>query len=272
MSYYVATHGELDIHALPALESNYIWVIVHRHTHHAVVVDPGDAHIVMDWLAQQSPALTLAAIIITHHHHDHTGGIAELVTQAPNLTVHGPHDVTATTHSWHDGDQFDVLDHQVTVMETPAHTLDHCCYLITPKENSAKPILFTGDTLFMAGCGRLFEGTAEQMLHNMERLAALPSEVAVYAGHEYTLSNLAFALAVEPDNTAIQAAKVRASAARDEGRATLPSTIGQECLINPFMRTHEAAVVHAVRHHTHQPALEHPVEILAALRHWKDTF
>ena len=272
MSYCVATHGDLDVYALPALESNYIWAIVHRTTHHAVVVDPGDASVVMNWLSQQSPAITLVGVIVTHHHHDHTDGLAELVARIPSLTVHGPRDIAEATQSWHDGETFDIFGQPVTVMETPAHTLDHCCYLITPKENSAKPILITGDTLFMAGCGRLFEGTAEQMLRNMERFAALSSEVTVYAGHEYTLSNLAFALAVEPDNAAIKLAKARASAARDEGRATLPSTIGQERLINPFMRTHEAAVIHAVRCHTHQPVLEHPAEVLAALRHWKDTF
>ena len=272
MSNFVATHGVLDIHALPALESNYIWTIVNTHTRHVTIIDPGDAEVVEKWLSRQAEPLTLTTVIITHHHHDHTGGVAAIVDLHPELTVYGPNDVDSVTAPLHDHDSFEVLGQSALTIATPAHTLDHLCYLITPKENSAKPILITGDTLFMAGCGRLFEGTAEQMLRNMERFAALPPEVTVYAGHEYTLSNLAFAHAVEPNNTAVHEAKARASAARNEGRATLPSSIGQERLINPFMRTHETAVIQAVRHHTQQPELEHPVEVLAALRHWKDTF
>lgn len=265
-------HGELTLHALPALESNYIWAIVNNHTQQIAIVDPGDSRVVLDWLIQQSPAFELTTILVTHHHHDHTDGLADLIRTFPTLTVYGPDDVPGVTQAMHDGDTFKVLGQPTTVFATPAHTLDHLCYLITPKDDSAKPILLTGDTLFMAGCGRLFEGTAQQMLRNMERFAALPSESAVYAGHEYTLNNLAFALAVEPDNMAIQAAKARASAARAERQATLPSTIGQERLTNPFMRTHETSVIQSIRRHTDQPKLETPVEVLAALRHWKDTF
>ena len=272
MPSHTPLHGALTLHALPALESNYIWAIVNRCTRQVAVVDPGDATVVLDWLTQQSPALELTTIIVTHHHHDHTDGLIDLCCAFPTLTVYGPDSVPSVTQALHEGDTFEVLGQLTQVLATPAHTLDHLCYLITPKDNSAKPILLTGDTLFMAGCGRLFEGTAEQMLRNMERFSALPSECAVYAGHEYTLNNLAFALAVEPDNTAIQVAKARASAMRAEGQATLPSTIGLERLTNPFMRTHKTSVVQSIRRHADRPELETPVEVLTALRHWKDTF
>ncbi|WP_414501339.1 hydroxyacylglutathione hydrolase [Zymobacter sp. IVIA_12111.31 C1] len=271
MSYPQPSHGELSLYPLPALESNYIWAIVNDRTRQAAIVDPGEADVVLTWLRQQ-PTLELTAIIITHHHHDHTDGLAELITRFPALAVYGPNDVAGVTQPLHDGDTFTVLDQPARVLATPAHTIDHLCYLITPQEKSTKPILLTGDTLFMAGCGRLFEGTAEQMLRNMERFAALSPDTAVYAGHEYTLNNLAFALAVEPDNAAIQEAKARASAARAEGRATLPSTIGQERRTNPFMRTHEAIVIQAACRHAGRPAPDDPVHVLAALRHWKDTF
>lgn len=272
MSYCIAQHGNLHLYALPALENNYIWAIVNALTSHVAIVDPGDAHVVMEWLAQQPSALSLKTVILTHHHYDHTDGLAELVAHFPDLTVYGPASVQGITHPVGEESTCDVLGYTARVIETPAHTLDHVCYLITPKTESAKSILLTGDTLFMAGCGRLFEGTAEQMLINMERLAALSPDTAVYAGHEYTLSNLAFALAVEPYNTAIHTAKARASAAKAKGQATLPSFIGQERNINPFMRTHEPSVIHAIRQHTSRPTLEDPVTLFAALRHWKDTF
>lgn len=272
MSHCTAQHDNLHLHALPALESNYIWAIVNATTSHVAIVDPGDARIVLEWLTQQPSTLALTTVILTHHHYDHTDGLAELAAHFPTLTVYGPASVKGVTHPVSEGSTCDVLGYATQVMETPAHTLDHVCYLITPEAKSAKPILLTGDTLFMAGCGRLFEGTAEQMLINMERLAALSPDTAVYAGHEFTLNNLAFALAVEPYNTAIYAAKARASAVRARDQATLPSTIGQERKINPFMRTHEPSVIHAIRQRTNQPMLEDPVAIFTALRHWKDTF
>lgn len=218
----------LEIIPIPAFADNYIWLL--RHGARAVVVDPGDAKPVIAILTDLS--LTLDAILITHHHADHIGGVEELLrhTQArvyaPRLGHYAfPHVAVE------EGDliRLDRLRMDLTVMEVPGHTLDHVVYV-------GENCLFCGDTLFGAGCGRLFEGTAEQLYHSLQRLAGLPQDIQVYCSHEYTEKNLAFAHLLEPANAAITQRQAETKAARTAGQPSLPSTIGQELETNPFLR------------------------------------
>lgn len=253
----------MNIIPLPAFRDNYIWLL--HDDRHAVAVDPGDAAVVEAYLAQHG--LTLCAVLITHHHHDHTGGLAELTT-ARQIPVFGParEAIDGVTVRLSDGDvaRIPELDLALQVLEVPGHTAGHIAYY-------GADALFCGDTLFSAGCGRLFEGTAEQMSGSLARLAALPDATRVYCTHEYTLSNLAFARATEPENPAREAYQARCETLRAEGRPTLPSTLGLERTINPFLRAGEAQVIDAVTRHVGQ----RPVDALAcfaALREWKNVF
>ncbi len=186
----------LDIKSIPAFNDNYIWLIENS-DRRCAVVDPGDAAPVLDYL--QKHELTLDAILITHHHNDHIGGIPELVRQFPNIDVVGPADepVPTLTHAVSAGDQINLFDEVFMVIGLEGHTLGHIGYVGDGK-------LFCGDTLFSAGCGRVFEGTMEQMFLSLQKLVSLPEETVVFAAHEYTASNIAFALAVEPDNAQLQ--------------------------------------------------------------------
>lgn len=265
------SHGALELHAVPALESNYIWVIVDTASARVAVVDPGDAAPVLDWLVAQPKPMVLDAVLITHHHHDHTGGLANLISVVPGLTVWGPEGIQGINKTVRDGDMFTLFGHDVSVIATPGHTLDHLVYHIAASAPDAKPILLTGDTLFMAGCGRLFEGSAAQMQHNMAKLGALSSETVVYPAHEYTLANLAFAQAVEPNNAVLQSTLKEAQAKQAASQPTLPSTLERERAINPFLRTDIAAVKEAAEQREGAP-LDTNTKVFATLRRWKDEF
>jgi hydroxyacylglutathione hydrolase len=231
------------------------------------VVDPGEAEPVLRWLATQG--LTLGAILVTHHHWDHTHGIGGLRRQWP-VPVHGPawesQPIEALSHPLRDGQRshVDCLDADFEVISIPGHTLGHIALY-------GEGCLFCGDTLFSAGCGRLFEGSAEQMHGSLERLAQLPADTRVYCGHEYTEANLAFALAVEPDNADAREHLERVRELRRGGQPSLPSTLGLERKINPFLRSAVPAVAQSAGRHSGR-ALGSPVEVLAALRAWKDRF
>lgn len=253
----------MNIIPLPAFRDNYIWLL--HDDIHAVAVDPGDAAVVETYLAQHR--LTLCAVLVTHHHQDHTGGLAALVA-ARAVPVFGPASeaIDGVTVKLSDGDVVRIpqLSLALQVLDVPGHTAGHIAYY-------GDGALFCGDTLFSAGCGRLFEGTAEQMSDSLARLAALPDATRVYCTHEYTLSNLDFARAADPDNPQREAYRARCEALRAEGRPTLPSTVGLEKLINPFLRADEAQVIDAVRRHVGR----RPVDTLAcfaALREWKNAF
>jgi len=255
----------MDITPIPAFNDNYIWMITHPGMNKAIVVDPGDAKPVLEALAQHD--LTLEAILITHHHFDHAGGITGLKTALPNVAVYGPIDSRIQddiTHPVKEGDhvKFPNFGLDFVVMEVPAHTKSHIAYY-------GNGMVFTGDTLFSAGCGRLFEGTAEQMYNALQRFAKLPPETAVYCGHEYTVSNLAFAKAADPDNPTIDEYKDQALSKREAGEATLPSTIGLERNVNPFMRSEEPALK-ATAEKAFGDQLADPIAVLGALRKWKD--
>jgi len=257
-----------DILPLPAFNDNYIWLITDATTRRAVVVDPGDAGPVLAWL-DGHPDWRLSDILITHHHHDHTGGIAAL-KQRTGARVTAPADevIADVDLPLADGDRLEVLDATFEVIRVPGHTAGHLAYYVPGEQ----PLLFSGDTLFSAGCGRLFEGTPSQMLDSLRRLANLPDATLVYCGHEYTQSNLRFAQAVEPDNAAIQAAVTETQRLRAAQQPTLPSALGRERSINPFLRTAEASVRQRLQQERGVAADAPEDTFFAALRAWKDTF
>jgi hydroxyacylglutathione hydrolase len=250
---------------IPAFNDNYIWML--HDAHQALVVDPGDAQPVKDVLARLR--LTLGAILVTHHHGDHTGGVDEL-RQATGAKVFGPlHEpMPEPLQRLQGGDLIDLLGLRFEVIAVPGHTAGHIAYF--GQVPGHEPLLFCGDTLFSAGCGRLFEGTPAQMLDSLTRLAALPDTTRVCCAHEYTLSNLRFALAVEPDNADTLAYQSRAQQRRTEHQPTLPSHIGLEKAVNPFLRSHLDSVSSRVLEI--DPAARVPASVFAALRAWKDNF
>lgn len=252
-----------EIVPLRAFSDNYVWTL--RDATHAVVVDPGDAKPVITYLDREG--LTLAAILNTHHHADHVGGNAELLRRW-KVPVFGPHDdrIPDVSQRLADGERI-TLPHfgvELEVMEIPGHTRSHIAF-------HGGGMLFCGDTLFAAGCGRLFEGTPAQMHHSLSRLADVPGDTRVYCGHEYTLSNVRFAKAVEPRNQALIELEQRASRQREQDLPTLPTDIAQEKATNPFVRVHEPAVIASASAHAGRQ-LHDPVDVLAALREWKNNF
>ena len=255
--------------ALPAFSDNYLWLW--QQDQLAVVVDPGDAAPVLQALAKGG--LKLAAILVTHHHADHVGGVRELHL-ATGAQVFGParEDVPAPFTPVMQGDTLELLGQTVQVMDVPGHTAGHVAYFVP--EAQPNPVLFCGDTLFSGGCGRIFEGTPAQMLASLDRLAALPFTTQVCCAHEYTLSNLRFALAVEPSNTDLQTYVAQCQQLRAEGIPTLPAQLGHELQINPFLRARHPHVRHAVAQHAGLSALEQTddVAVFAALREWKNDF
>jgi hydroxyacylglutathione hydrolase len=255
----------ISITPIPAFKDNYIWCL-HDGTQ-AWVIDPGDAAPVRSFLSKRQ--LPLSGILITHHHSDHIGGVTELIRDNPLTAVCGPDNpaIAGITHKMREGDSLALLGLAFSVLEVPGHTLDHIAYFsATP----ARPIVFCGDTLFAAGCGRLFEGTAEQMYGSLRKLAALPATTAIYCTHEYTLANLRFAQAVEPENAAIKERSIAAAQTRARGEPTLPSTLQLELATNPFLRIDQPAVRRASQNQG-QVSTEN-VQIFAALRSWKDHF
>lgn len=251
----------LDIKSIPAFNDNYIWLIQNS-DQRCAVVDPGDAKPVLEYLKQHD--LSLEAILITHHHNDHIGGVPELVRQYPNIDVVGPANepVPTLTHAVEAGDQIELFDEIFLVLGLEGHTNGHIGYVGDGK-------LFCGDVLFSAGCGRVFEGTMDQMYTSLTKLAALPEETEVYCAHEYTASNVAFALAVEPDNTQLQRYRDDVNRLRAQNMPTLPTTIRREKWINPFLRTDQKSVIRSVTNRTQKTD---PLSIFTALREWKNEF
>ena len=237
------------ISVVSAFSDNYIWLIESEAG--TIIVDPGDATPVIDWL--ENNGHSIAAILITHHHNDHTGGVTALVKwqktrHQTSCPVYGPKDspFTQQTISVKANDTFNIGEFKFDVIETPGHTLDHICYLT---KSNPSPWLFCGDTLFSGGCGRLFEGSAAQLYSALESLKSLPNETLVFCAHEYTLANLTFALDLLPDDEVIQCAFMQTKARRAAGQITLPSTIETERQINLFLRTDDKTLHSALTKH-----------------------
>lgn len=254
----------ISVHPIKALSDNYIWCL--HNDQYCVVVDPGEAEPVLAYCKALN--LRLCGILITHHHWDHTNGLPELVETFTNIPIFGPTnpEIKHVSHRLTQGDKIHLaeLDIKLKIMEVPGHTLDHIAFY-------NEDMLFCGDTLFSAGCGRLFEGTPSQMLASLTSLGSLSSQTKVYCTHEYTLSNIKFALTVEPMNQTLLQYEIWAKQQIKEGRATLPSAISNELAINPFLRCNSPEVISKVEANW-QTRYTSKDQVFAALRRWKDQF
>jgi hydroxyacylglutathione hydrolase len=256
----------MNLIPLPAFQDNYLWLL--HDGQRALVVDPGDAKPVAQYLRDHG--LQLAAILVTHHHPDHIGGVDEL-RDATGARVWGParEKIPEPLTRQAEGDEIEVLGLRFRIFDVPGHTAGHIAYYCEDMDGA--PLLFCGDTLFSGGCGRLFEGTPAQMHDSLAKLAALPADTRVCCTHEYTLANLNFALAVEPGNEELVQYRKRCEELRAQGRPTLPSSVAQERRINPFLRSGVPAVAEAARAHSGaDPGDE--VAVFAAVRQWKNEF
>jgi len=288
----------LHITAIPAFDDNYFWLLTERpvttgeEPQYAYIVDPGDGAAVQRVL--QAHQLILSGILITHRHHDHIGGVNFLCEQhsqglfyksADNtstnadiisvsaLPVYGPSSdaIQQVTHAVYEGDSISLFDkYSFSVLETPGHTPEHIVYFSEAAQDN--PVLFCGDTLFAAGCGRLLGGSAEQLHQSLQRLANLPDNTQVYCAHEYTLANLRFAQAVEPHNLAVKKRIQSAQRLRNRGQATVPFELKGEHDSNPFLRTHSPDVKTSVQQHCRVDESVSDSETFTQLRRWKDSF
>lgn len=261
----------MELIALTAFSDNYIWLLHDGQS--ALVVDPGDDAPVRE--ALRAHGLTLRGILVTHHHQDHVGGVAALMPLlSEDGQVFGPatERLPVAVQPLRGGDRIEVMGLAARVIDVPGHTAGHIAYVIEhPGDALDTPLLFCGDTLFSAGCGRLFEGTPAQMLDSLQQLAALPPDTRVCCAHEYTLSNLRFARTVEPDNAAIAQHQAWSQARRDAHQPTLPSTLALELQINPFLRCDQPQVRRAAQQQDPHVG-DTPVAVLAGLRQWKNVF
>ena len=251
----------LHIHAVPAFKDNYIWAL--ENGREAAVVDPGDAAPVEAFLERRG--LKLAAVLATHHHADHVGGMPALARRWGCPTFGPAHEVASGLDTrLSEGDRITVpgIGLELGVLDIPAHTAGHIAFF-------SPDMVFCGDTLFACGCGRLFEGTAAQMVASLGKLARLPGETRVFCGHEYTVANIDFALKVEPGNARLAERKSREDAKRARGEPTVPSTIAEELATNPFLRCAEPEVIASAAKRAGR-RLTDPIEIFAEIREWKN--
>ena len=253
-----------QVFAISAFDDNYIWCI--HDGNNAIVVDPGDASVVEKTLLEHK--LTLQAILITHHHYDHTGGVLALAETRPDLVIYGPKNrkIKGITHPLEENDSMRIVSPQITlkVMETPGHTMDHIAYY-------NDELIFCGDTLFSAGCGRMFEGSPEVFYDSLQKIASLPHRTKVYCTHEYTQANVAFAKHVLPENDALNKYSTWVDNKRTANEITLPSDIQTQLAINPFLRCGDEKTRNNINHIMNLSAVQ-PVEVFAALRACKDNF
>jgi hydroxyacylglutathione hydrolase len=262
----ITTNKNMQIHILPALSDNYMYLLVDQKSREAAIVDPVAPDTVIK--AVSDTQVNLTTVITTHHHWDHAGGNKELLDKVPGLTVlGGDKRIDGVTRYVNDGDTAKIGDLHIKCYSTPCHTTGHICYYVTDAQKDEK-VVFTGDTLFLGGCGRFFEGTAEQMYAALiEKLSTLPDDTKVYCGHEYSLQNLAFGAHVEPDNQQIKnwISFCKEKRGVSPAEPTVPSTIKDEKQINPFMRVNEESV----QLHTKTSG---GIETMRALRTEKDSF
>lgn len=258
----------IQIEALPAFADNYLWLLQDHQQRLCAIVDPGAAAPVRHWLAEH-PDWKLTDILVTHHHPDHIGGVAELKALT-GARVLGPalESIPQRDVALQDNQHIQVLGLDWQILHVPGHTLGHIAYFHADPE---LPVLLSGDTLFAGGCGRLFEGSAEQMYQSLCRLAALPDATQVYCTHEYTLSNLRFACAVEPENKMLRERFAEVSRLRDNNLISLPSSIALEKSTNPFLRSDSPAVRQIAEERCGNNRLNN-CAVFAAIRSWKDQF
>ena len=253
----------INIEPIKAFNDNYIWLATTNEG--SIVIDPGEAHKTIKYLKGND--LNLEAILITHHHFDHTGGIEDML-KFRNVDVYGPvNNIPSINKQLRDGDLFSVIGIDFKIIEIPGHTLDHIAFF---SENNGNPVLFCGDTLFSSGCGRVFEGTFEQMHKSILKLKSLPANTKIYSGHEYTQSNLKFAMEVEPLNQKLISRYNDVQDLLNKGIPTLPTTLELELEVNPFLRCQAREVQNSVVKQFNTS--NHENEIFKALRQWKDNF
>ena len=261
--------NSLEYVPVPAFEDNYIWLV--SDGHHAVAVDPGEAAPVRAYLAKRG--WRLSAILLTHHHQDHVGGVADLLN-GQAVPVYGPagEAIEHLTYRLKSGDRVSIAEPalELSVVDVPGHTRGHIAYF-QASDPGGTPHVFCGDTLFACGCGRLFEGTPAQMLASLDELAALPGATQVHCAHEYTLSNIRFALACEPGNAELQAWRDKATALRERGVPTLPTTIAQERATNPFLRADSPAIHTTLAEQLHETVSDR-LTAFTLMREWKNRF
>ena len=253
----------INIEPIKAFNDNYIWLATTNEG--SIVIDPGEAHKTIKYLKVND--LNLEAILITHHHFDHTGGIEDMLN-FKRVDVYGPvNNIPNINKQLRDGDLFSVIGIDFKIIEIPGHTLDHIAFF---SENNGNPVLFCGDTLFSSGCGRVFEGTYEQMHKSILKLKSLPANTKIYSGHEYTQSNLKFAMEVEPLNQKLISRYNDVQDLLNKGIPTLPTTLELELEVNPFLRCQAREVQNSVVKEFNTS--NHENEIFKALRQWKDNF
>ena len=253
----------INIEPIKAFNDNYIWLATTNEG--SIVIDPGEAHKTIKYLKEND--LNLDAILITHHHFDHTGGIEDML-KFKSVDVYGPvNNIPSINKQLRDGNLFSVIGIDFKIIEIPGHTLDHIAFF---SENNGNPVLFCGDTLFSSGCGRVFEGTFEQMHKSILKLKSLPANTKIYSGHEYTQSNLKFALEVEPLNQKLISRYNDVQDLLYKGIPTLPTTLELELEVNPFLRCQAREVQNSVVKQFNTS--NHEDEIFKALRQWKDNF
>jgi hydroxyacylglutathione hydrolase len=262
----------IKVIAIKAFSDNYIWAVTNGNN--AALVDPGDADVCISFLEEKQ--IILNTILITHHHADHIGGIEKLVTYCKKkqwpLTIYGPahENIPKCDIKVKENDVINLLDIAInfTVLDLPGHTKGHIAFF---SDSYSNPLLFCGDTLFSGGCGRLFEGTAQQMLTSLNKLTKLPDDTKVFCAHEYTQANLNFALTVEPTNENLQNYSKKVKELRANNQATIPTSIGIEKQINPFLRSQEHAVqASAIAFDNSTKA--NSLDTFTTVRRWKDQF